>query len=180
MKPRMRHSLAATITLAGVMSVPACGNATRTESMENETMTLGIINELHPAPNLVTGGQPLQAQFEQAAGDIQTVVNLRAAGEEGFDEGPRVEALGMSYVAIPVAGAAGVTEANARLLDSALSEGGATLLHCASGNRVGALLALRAFYVHGASPAEALEEGRAGGLTSLEQTVTRHLERAPR
>lgn len=177
--PSVRGNWLATL-LVGVVLATACGTATTNESMENDTMTLGIINELHPADELVTGGQPSQAQFEQAAGDIRTVINLRAEGEEGFDEAPRVEALGMSYVAIPVQGAAGITEANARLLDAALNEAGPTLLHCGSGNRVGALLALRAFYVSGASPAEALEVGRAGGLTSLEQTVTQHLETAAR
>lgn len=179
MGPRTTRNWLATM-LVGVISASACGTGTGNESMENDTVTLGIINELHPAPNLVTGGQPSQAQFEQAAGEIRTVINLRASGEDGFDEAPRVEALGMRYVAIPVQGAAGVTEANARLLDSALNEGGPTLVHCASGNRVGALLALRAFYIQGASPSEALEIGQAGGLTSLEQTVTQHLETAAR
>lgn len=150
------------------------------DTMPKQTMTLGLINELHPAPNLVTGGQPSQAQLAQAASAIQTVINLRAAGEDGFDAASQVEALGMRYVSIPIQGAADVTEANARLLDGALSEGGVTLLHCASGNRVGALLALRAFYVEGAPPAEALDVGRGGGLTSLEQAVKEHFESAPR
>ncbi len=47
---------------------------------------------------------------------------------------------------------------------------GPVLLHCASGNRVGALLALRA-RMHGASPEEALELGNEAGLSSLRSTV---------
>lgn len=149
--------------------------------MENDEAIrpLGIINEMHPSPSLVTGGQPSQAQFHQAATQVRTVINLRAEGEDGVDtESAQVEALGMNYVSIPMRGAAGVTEANARLLDRTLGVSGPTLLHCGSGNRVGALLALRAFYVGGVSPAEALATGRVGGLTSLEQTVTQHLAAA--
>ena len=45
------------------------------------------------------------------------------------------------------------------------------LLHCGSGNRVGALLALKAFWLDGGSAEEALEVGLAGGVTRLEPTV---------
>ncbi|MNN82154.1 hypothetical protein D3C81_1990580 [compost metagenome] len=44
------------------------------------------------------------------------------------------------------------------------------LLHCASGNRVGALLALLA-HERGLDEEAAIAEGRAAGLGSLEPTV---------
>ena len=53
----------------------------------------------------------------------------------------------------------------------AQAEGERTLLHCASGNRVGALMALRAAWLHGASDEEALAIGRAHGLASLRGQV---------
>jgi len=45
------------------------------------------------------------------------------------------------------------------------------MLYCASSNRVGAMLALKAHWVDGESPEEALELGLAAGLTSLERSV---------
>jgi hypothetical protein len=45
------------------------------------------------------------------------------------------------------------------------------MVHCASGNRVGALLALRANRLEGASPEDALELGLDAGLTRLEPAV---------
>lgn len=44
-------------------------------------------------------------------------------------------------------------------------------LACASGNRVGVLLAARAFWFDGASPDQALTLGKQAGLTRLEPVV---------
>ena len=122
----------------------------------------------------VSTGQPDQEILERAkAAGFVAVFDLRTAGEDrGMDEPAAVEALGMSYVAIPVAGADGTTFDNAKQLDEALSKfDGPVFLHCASGNRVGALMALRAS-MHGASDEEALAIGKDAGLTRLEGKVT--------
>ena len=50
-------------------------------------------------------------------------------------------------------------------------------MHCASGNRVGALMALRASQ-NGASAEEAMAAGKAAGLTRLEPVVAKRLEEA--
>ena len=47
-----------------------------------------------------------------------------------------------------------------------------TVLYCGSSNRVGALLALKAYWLDGADPEDALELGRAAGMTRLEGRVT--------
>jgi protein tyrosine phosphatase (PTP) superfamily phosphohydrolase (DUF442 family) len=78
-----------------------------------------------------------------------------------------------------VAGAADLTAEKAQELAAALEGDGPALVHCASSNRVGALLALRAFYVAGASPSDALETGRRAGLSGLEEDVKQRLA-APR
>ena len=44
-------------------------------------------------------------------------------------------------------------------------------MHCASGNRVGAFFALKAFKYDGKSADESLKIGKAAGLTSLEGKV---------
>jgi uncharacterized protein (TIGR01244 family) len=127
-------------------------------------------------PGVWSGGQPSEAQIaEAAAAGFRTVINLRAPSEPGFEwEQAAVEHAGMSYVQIPVEGAAGLTRPNVERLDAALrsaSERGPTLLHCASGNRIGAMLALREAWLLGTTPAKALDVGRAAGLTKLEPQV---------
>ena len=52
------------------------------------------------------------------------------------------------------------------------------LLHCGSGNRVGALLALAAFHVDGRPADAALQYGLDSGLTRLEPVVRDHLSAA--
>ena len=104
------------------------------------------------------------------------VIDLRGEEEDrGIDEVAAVEALGMRYVSLPVHGADDVTFENAEELDRLLGEfDGPVLVHCASGNRVGALVALRASAA-GASDAEALAAGKAAGLTRLEPAVAERL-----
>ena len=60
----------------------------------------------------------------------------------------------------------------AELLDRAE---GPILLHCASANRVGALLALNVYEETGNTEL-ALETGRAAGMTRLEKVVTEIIE----
>lgn len=142
---------------------------------------LDIPNACTPGTGLCTGGRPNPAHLAHAAElGVKVVVNLCPAAESpGFDEAAVVAGLGMSYVNIPVAGAADLTPANVALLAAALAGYGdkrRTLLHCASGNRVGAMLALKAKQVDGKSAAEALEIGRAAGLTGLEPVVAQLLQ----
>lgn len=123
-----------------------------------------------PRPQLYTAGQPSAAQLQQAAAaGVTTLIDLRQPDEaRGFDETAAAERLGLRYVRIPIAGAAGLTDANAQALRTALAQSqGPVLLHCASGNRAGALLALLEAR-NGASVDEALTLGRAAGMTSLE------------
>lgn len=123
---------------------------------------------------IVSSGQPDQEILSVAkdAGFV-AVIDLRTESEDrGIDEPASVEALGMSYVSLPVAGAEGTNFDNAKKLDEVLSQyDGPVLLHCGSGNRVGALLALRAS-LNGASDEEAMAIGKLGGITRLEGRVT--------
>jgi hypothetical protein len=50
------------------------------------------------------------------------------------------------------------------------------MLHCGSGNRIGALFALMAFHLEGESADRALQVGREAGLTRLEPVVRERLE----
>jgi uncharacterized protein (TIGR01244 family) len=130
-----------------------------------------------PAATHLASGQPSQAGLAAvAAAGFAGVIDLRAANESrGFDEAASAAALGLRYVTLPVAGPDDVSFENAARLDALLASfDGRVLMHCSSGNRAGALLALRA-KAAGASDMEALELGRAAGLTQLEDTVRQRL-----
>jgi uncharacterized protein (TIGR01244 family) len=134
---------------------------------------LDIPNARSPFPGILTGGQPSEDQIQEAARlGYKTIINLRAADEMTWDEKSNVTRLGMKYVAIPIDGAGDITLANAARLISELSnrDGYPVLIHCASGNRVGALFALDA-NEHGSSIEEAIQIGKSAGMTRLETAV---------
>lgn len=136
-------------------------------------MTPIDVPNANPWRNMLSAGQPSQAQFEAAAAaGFTTVIDLRCADEfKDFDEPALVASLGMNFLRIPVDGAAGITEDNARRLQRALQESpGPVLCHCGSGNRVGALVALGE-WLAGADPEVALNEGRKAGMVGLEPHV---------
>ena len=135
-----------------------------------------------PRPGLYTGGQPSPADWAALkARGVTMVVNLRPDAEmAGRNEAAEVTAAGMAYVGIPVAGADAIDADNARRLWTLLKVNGApAFVHCASGNRAGALLALGAAQSGGMAPESALEFGRKAGLTSLEPVVRERLGLPP-
>ena len=130
-------------------------------------------------PDLITAGQPRAQQLrDAAAAGVTTVIDLRRPEEDrGYDEAALAAQLGLRYVRLPIAGADDITQANARTLDRLLKQDdGKTLLHCASANRAGALLALIEARINGAPLDAALAHGRDAGMTSLEPAVRAALE----
>ncbi|TXD41145.1 hypothetical protein TR80_018095 [Xanthomonas campestris] len=86
-------------------------------------------------------------------------------------------AVDLRYTTLPIVGPDAVTAENAARLAHAIQQArthGDVLVHCASGNRVGALIALERGR-HGDSPAQAIALGRAAGLTTLEPFVVQLL-----
>ena len=127
-----------------------------------------------PRPGLYTAGQPAADDWAAiAAGGVATVIDLRAPGElKDRDEAAEVRAAGLRYVSIPVAGAGGIDDANAKALRAALDAAdGPVLVHCASGNRAGGLLALMQARSGTMTPEQALEFGRSAGMASTEARV---------
>jgi len=123
-------------------------------------------------------GQPSPEQLQvAAAAGIKHVINLRPKAELKWDEAEAVAALGMQYHFIPVAGAADVNTSNAARLQLAIQglRGEPVLLHCASGNRVGALVALQAGLDQPGEVEAAIAKGRRWGLTRLEAVVRQQL-----
>lgn len=130
-----------------------------------------------PLPGVLAAGQPSPAQLATLAAEgLKTIINLRAPTEPvEFDEAREAERLGLRYVSIPVAGPQDVGLETAARFSRELKEAraaGDVLIHCASANRVGAMLALDEAMAQNKSTADALASGRAAGLTTLEPKVT--------
>ncbi|MEA9725758.1 beta-lactamase hydrolase domain-containing protein [Xanthomonas campestris] len=131
------------------------------------------------APGLYSSGQPSVDDLAAlAAIGVRSIINLRGADEDsGYDEAHEAARLGMRYMTLPIVGPDAVTAENAARLAHAIQHArtdGDVLVHCASGNRVGALIALERGR-HGDSPAQAIALGRAAGLTTLEPCVVQLL-----
>jgi uncharacterized protein (TIGR01244 family) len=145
---------------------------------------VGLPNLQRPQDNrMVSGAIDAKDIGRLRAAGVKHVINLRTEQEsQGLDEARLVAGLGIVYQAIPIQGAESLTRENARKLDEALAHAGdeLTLVHCASGNRVGALIAVREFWIRGRSMEEAVAEGRRWGLTSLEGSVRSVLEQGTR
>ncbi len=142
--------------------------------------TLSLTNPQNAEGSVLTGGQPSPEDLA-ALKDLGfgTIISLRTEGEDiGYDEQAMVEELGLTFVNIPVGTQNGLSAATASYLRSVVNQTTApVLLHCGSGNRVGAAHALGAYYLDGKSVEEALAVGRATGLTGFETTVRELLER---
>ena len=166
------------IAIGALPALAAPPSATTTET----AVSSHVPNLKQPNERLLTGGQPdAEAWNKLAADGVTTVINLRPRAELGArDEAAEVLAAGLAYREITVAGAHELTEAKARELWTQLEGAqGGVLVHCASGNRVGALLALGAATA-GVAPEQALQFGRSAGLTGLEPRVRELLGLPPK
>ncbi|MGX5201668.1 beta-lactamase hydrolase domain-containing protein [Aliikangiella sp. IMCC44632] len=122
--------------------------------------------------SIITAGQPSQQAIKSfATSGVKTIINLRTPGEfNDFDEKKIVETEGMEYIQLPISGASDINLENAQKLDELLQTAkGPVLIHCASSNRVGALLAIRAAAVQSKSLQEAISIGESTGLGSLKE-----------
>jgi len=168
--------LCLTATLAGCLPAERGETVpTAAPSAAAKTPVVEIPKWKTPALNVLTGGQPTPEQLEKAASlGYTTIVNLRAEGEPGFEwESDKIEALGMEYVHVPVAGAAGLSRENVERLADIMAghDGTPMMIHCRSGNRVGALFALKAAWLDGSTVDEAIRIGRDHGLASAEAPI---------
>jgi uncharacterized protein (TIGR01244 family) len=144
-----------------------------------ETTLAGLPNVSFPAPHRVASGrlQAVDVAVLKRAG-IEQVIDLSADSETpDFDEAAAMRSAGIGYHALPIHGAGDLTRIRVRQFDRLLRDAGEqpTLVHCASSNRVGAMIALRAALVDGLSTDAALAEGRRWGMKSLEPAVRERL-----
>lgn len=173
------HKTLSALVLGSCIVLVSCTSVGAARIAQASPQLQADVPHLHvPRAGLLTGGQPeATAWRDMRAAGVTRVINLRPTSElESRDEASEVEASGMDYVQIDVASPDDLTAENARQLWQALQgESGTVLVHCASGNRVGALLALGAAQAGGMSSQAALEFGQAAGLTKLEPIVRERL-----
>ena len=166
--------LIACAVLAAQADEPASSAAPRIHVDIAEVVESGTVAAVD---GVTSAGQPdAEALKVFADSGYVAVIDLRGPTENrGFDEASAVAELGLEYVTLPVVGRDGISFENAAKLDTLLEQYDApVLVHCGSGNRVGALLALRESLA-GADDEAALETGRSAGLTRLEAIVKERL-----
>ncbi|WP_019673053.1 beta-lactamase hydrolase domain-containing protein [Psychrobacter lutiphocae] len=125
------------------------------------------------ANTVVSGSLTPEMVAKLAEAGIEHVINLQPEAELSFDEKAAVEAQGMSYTHLPIVDADDLKQLNLLEFDKVLRahHGKKTLLHCDSGNKVGACMALRAGWLRGRKMDTAMQRGKDHGLEDLEQEV---------
>lgn len=135
--------------------------------------------KVEPVDGISSAGQPDETALQVFADSgYVAVIDMRGPNENrGIEDFPAaVEKKGMDYIAFPITSPQQFSFDTASELDEILSGiDGPVLLHCGSGNRVGAVLALRES-LKGASDDEAMQYGRDAGMTGLEPTIRQVLE----
>jgi len=160
--------------------VAACAADNGSDSGPSTYVEIASVIEsghVQPVDGITAAGQPDVAALKVFADSgYVAIVDMRGPDEDrGMDdEKGVVEGLGLEYIAFPIT-SDDLTFDRARELDELIqSYDEPVLVHCASSNRVGAMLALR-HSLNGASDEEALQHGREGGLTRLEPVVMKRL-----
>lgn len=157
------------VALAG----PGCASATYPTALPT------VADAVSPAPGIVSAGR-LDADDISRVRDagIRHVIDLTLDAETpDFDEAAAVRAAGLLYSNLPLRGAVDLTRENVMAFDAIVRDAKRpVLVHCASGNRVGAMAALRAAWVDGKEADEAIAIGRTWGLKGLEEEVRRRIE----
>jgi uncharacterized protein (TIGR01244 family) len=143
-------------------------------------MAMSIPNWKQVETGIYSSGQPSPTDWSQLpAAGVRAVVNLRGPEEQpGFDEAKAVRASGLEYYEMPVRSLDDLSAERiaefAGLVARLRADG--VLVHCGSGNRVGAIFALSRAR-EGATAPEALDYGRRAGLTGLEPQIAALLGR---
>ncbi len=127
---------------------------------------------------IVCGALDQQKVTALAKAGVELVINLQPNDELAFDEATAVSLAGMAYEQLPISNANDLKQVNILAFDRILRQyhGKKVAMHCKTGNRVGAAIALRAGWLRGRKMETAMERGRSHGLTTmLEQEVHNRL-----
>jgi uncharacterized protein (TIGR01244 family) len=141
-----------TLLIVAVLAAPfvaAGGVAGARAAPERETLreleqiAPGLMNATCPLPGVVTGGQPRAEDFARfAAAGYRRVVDFRDSSEaRGFDEVKVLRDAGLEYIVIPVRPGRLDDQRFDQFRELMRDESKhPVLVHCHSGNRVGAMM----------------------------------------
>ena len=125
-------------------------------------------------PNIATSGALTKDGIQELVKhSFQTVIDLRVESEGTPSEKKAVEAAGITYINIPIT-SAGVDDSQLTAFKQALEQAAPpVLIHCATGNRAGAMWT--AYRLNeGTAPEIAFKEGRAAGMNAgMEEKIRR-------
>lgn len=141
-----------------------------------------LLNARTPTEGVLFGGQPSAEQLAALAEEGYRILDLRTAEEDrGYDEPAEAERLGIEYLNLPVNGEALGLDQTYEDFFEAFEGDRPVVVHCASGNRVGALYYAWLVARDGRSRAEARELAEENGLRSeqLATAIDRWLDRQP-
>jgi uncharacterized protein (TIGR01244 family) len=160
------------LALAATLPLAACG------THGSKSPLPAVANAVSPEAGIVSAGRLARddvANLREAG--IRHVIDLTPDAETpGFDEATAVDAAGLAYDNLPLAGAADLTRENVQAFDALLVRADRpVLVHCGSGNRVGAMAALRAAWLENRPVEEAIAIGKSWGLAGLEGAVRERL-----
>ncbi len=127
---------------------------------------------------VISFGQPNQSEVDAFIEDgVTLVVDLRGPNENrGYDEQTYLNSINTAYYSLPVIDEGDINFDNARLLQTLINDAdGKVLVHCGSGNRVGALMSLIG-NLEGMDKQEAIEFGIQNRLGGLINTVNEIIE----
>lgn len=180
----MFRTLFCVVSLCALATATAIAGPPQQVGPPQQSKLSTLPNVSFPAPHRIASGS-LQASdiaTLKKAG-VREVIDLRANSETpDFDEQAAVRDAGIIYHNLPISGASDLSRSNVKRFNQLLADAGdrRTLVHCASSNRVGAMIALRAALIQGQSTEAALAEGRRWGLRSMEPLVRERLDTWPK
>lgn len=172
MMRRMNHARILALVLASASLLASCESTPAPRApVAVEARTCGAIQRLHEAGGVWLGSQPSKDDLGALHGlGVKTVVSLRQDAElKDWDEAAAVRALGMEWLAIPWQGPEQLTDEVIGQCRAALRDAARPLfVHCASGNRVGAVWIPFRVLDEGVDIEKAAAEARMIGLKTPE------------
>lgn len=169
------------LVFAGAWVLSACSpSPVKSDSMDQVTASESLVLNrfVAPAENIHAGGRIAATDLPalRDAGIVHIIDLTPDAETPDFDEASAARAAGFAYDNLPIASPNDLSRDAVNAFHNLLrNTQGPTLVHCASGNRVGALAALRAAWIDGKTDEAAIAEGRRWGLRGLEAEVRKQL-----
>ena len=138
-----------------------------TSAASLQPMELGDTVNVHACGTLLLAGQPTEEDLTKIReAGIQRLITLRTDGEVNWDEAELARQAGLEFVAVPFRSPDTLTDAVFDEIRALLQESGktATMLHCGSANRVGAVWLAYRVLDEGIDVDQALAEAKRVGL----------------